>query len=143
MPSKPKEFIDWDGKSDKKIDSSAFLYLDPRGDKNKFAQCSTCTNFTGSTCAIFDKKFPVKATDTCGLYTHGKPDSSKKGHEVESVTPEEAGFLNQEVRCENCVYGDGKRKMCLLFEKLNSTMPDKFSLDPNIDPKGCCNAFVA
>ena len=143
MPKKPKDFINWDNKDGKKIDRSAFLYMDPKGDQDKFAQCATCSHFTGESCEILGKHLKVKPTDSCALYIHGEPDPSKKGSEKEVVKPEDAGFIKAAVRCENCVYGDGKRKICTLFESINNKIPDKFDLDPNIHPKGCCNAFVA
>lgn len=119
-----------------KIHRDAFLYLNPRGDKEKFAQCGTCRLFTGKKCLILgDTK--VAADDSCGLYIHDKPQLNKAGEEKPLVTPKEAGFVSRQVRCENCrSFEDGK---CRLFETLNKSNPDIFDLNEKVDAHGCCN----
>ena len=125
-----------------KIKRDAFLYMDPKGDKSKFAQCGTCMMFTGSTCTIIGPDVKITAEMSCNLYVHGKPMPEEKGHEMKLVTPEEAGLVDRKVRCENCEYGDASRLKCVLFEKLNKELSESFDLDPNIKAQGCCNAQV-
>lgn len=125
-----------------KVTRAAFLYLDPKGDKARFAQCGTCMMFTGSSCTILGKDFTVNAGDTCGFYVHGKPQPAEKGHEMKSVTPEEAGFERRAVRCENCAYFEDEKSVCGLFVMLNEALPDDFDLDEGVDAFGCCNANV-
>ncbi len=133
------EYIKKDGE---KVQRDAFIYLDPKPPQDKFAQCGTCMMFTGSSCTILGKDKKVDAGDSCALYVHGKPQPKMKGKEHKSVTPEEAGFVEgEQVRCENCVYGDKSRGVCKLFEKLNREMPADFDLKEKIHPKGCCNAW--
>ena len=121
------------------IKRDAFLYLDPRGNKNKFAQCETCMMWTGKhkTCTILGKEKEVLGTDSCGLYVHGKPHEDMAGMEMEAVTPKEAGFYSGQVRCENCKHFDVDH--CHVFEELNEM--EMFDLDEWVDAKGCCNAF--
>lgn len=126
-----------------KITRFAFLYMDPKSPKTRFAQCSTCMLWTGgenNTCVIHGKDLKITGDMTCGLYAHGTPMPSWAGQEQKSVTPKESGLYKGEVRCENCKYGseDG----CGLFIMLNKLDPDTFNLDPKIDPKGCCNAWT-
>ena len=129
-----------------KIDRSAFLYMDSKSPKEKFAQCGTCRLWTGAkhkSCLIHDPDIEITADMTCGLYVHGKVHPEWAGHEEALVTPEESGLARLKVRCENCRYGDKKRSVCTLFEMLNDTHGSKFDLDVDIDPYGCCNAFVS
>lgn len=123
-----------------RLKRDAFLYLDPKGEKNQFAQCSTCRMWTGkdsNTCSILGKT-KVTGDMSCGLYVYGKPSPSLAGKEVASYTPQEAGLVNREVRCENCrSYSNG---ICLLFQTLNKSNPDIFDLDEKVNKHGCCNA---
>lgn len=126
-------------KGSDKIKRDAFLYMDPKGPKEEFAQCSTCANWTGETCMILGKDVKVTADMTCGLYVHGEPNSDGKGQEEKLISSEEAGLVKRQVRCENCASFDGKEK-CLLFEALNKSMSDHFKLDTKVNKLGCCNA---
>jgi len=121
------------------LTESSFLYMDPKEPKNSFAQCGTCSMFTGSTCTIHGKGL-VKPGWSCGLYVHGKPMKEMKGKEHKSVTPKESGLIKEPVRCENCDYFNSKTKECALFVELND-LP-MFKLREKVHPKGCCNAFV-
>lgn len=126
-----------------KITRDAFLYMDPKGQEDKFASCETCRDFTGKTCFIFGSDFPVKKTDSCALYVNGKPNPDNLGKERKAVDPKAAGYTKKAVRCENCIYGDDENNVCLLFKKLNKQLPERFDLDEKINIKGCCNAFVS
>ena len=121
------------------IDRSAFIYLSPRGDKTKFAQCGSCGAFMPDTqrCSLFSKGFKVISEGSCGLYVHGEP--SEDQEPSAAVDPKQAGYVVAEVRCENCrSYVD---KRCALFDRLNQLAPNTFDLDSKVDPKGCCNAW--
>ena len=120
-----------------KIGREAFIYLD--GDTDDFAQCGSCWKFSPEKerCSILGPDFEVDADDSCCLYEKGEP---LKGLPlIERVTPEEAGFVNREVRCENCLHTEGNGK-CNLFDTLNKKLPNLFNLDVRITAKGCCNA---
>lgn len=123
-----------------KLDRSAFIYLPPKGDKDKFAQCGTCIAFMPGKerCAWFGKNDNVIAEASCALYVHGKPNNDQKI--IGSVTPKQAGYVEAQVRCENCHYVKGNQ--CTLFKKLNKALPEVFDLDTKIEDKACCNAWV-
>ena|ERR1700675_1065293 len=124
-----------------KIKRDAFIYLDPKGNKDKFAQCSTCRMWTGpegNTCSILGKT-KVTGDMSCDLYVNGSPSPSLKGKELPSLTPKEAGLVKREVRCENCRSFDSKTSSCMLFQSLNKSLSDIFELDEKVNPKGCCN----
>jgi len=123
----------------RKIDRSAFIYLEPKGSGRDFAQCKTCFMFMPGKerCGIFGRDDRVIADASCGLYVKGEPsdDQEIRG----SVTPKAAGYVEGQVRCENCSwYVNGE---CELFAMLSQRMPDAFDLDPNVKAKGCCNAW--
>lgn len=122
-----------------KIDRSAFIYLKPKGDKDEFAQCATCVAFLPEKqrCAWFGKDDKVIAKASCALYVHGKPNDDQEI--INSVTPEAAGYVEAEVRCENCQHIEGTT--CLLFQKLNQELPEFFDLDSKVENKACCNAW--
>lgn len=122
-----------------KIDRSAFIYLDPKGDKTQFAQCGTCVAFLPGKkrCKFFSDTDKVVANASCGLYVHGKPTDDQKI--INAVTPADAGYVLGQVRCENCTWYVDKK--CELFVKLNKAMPDVFDLDPAVDAQGCCNGW--
>jgi hypothetical protein len=143
-----KKFLEYSGNlneskesSDKKIHNDAFVYLDPKPPENKFAQCSTCALFLPGKqrCGIFSKDFKVVANAACSLYVHGKPHDDQQI--INSVSPEEAGYVVGQVRCENCGWYEADHKECGLYEMLNKKLPDVFDLDEYVDPKGCCNAW--
>lgn len=118
----------------------AFIYMEPKsGQSREFAQCSTCQLFMPGKerCGIFGPDDVVKANASCGLYLHGKPHDDQPIQDI--VTPQDAGYVEGQVRCENCTwYKSGE---CELFAKLDKAMPDTFNLGSKVDPKGCCNAW--
>lgn len=122
------------------IKRDAFLYFDPKGDGENFAQCGTCNMFMSKEkrCMILEKDLEVTEKDSCGVYVYGKP------MEHHTMTAKEAGFVRDVgVRCINCEYYDPGDSDCELFEKINEECPDDFRLDTKVDPQGCCNAFIA
>lgn len=128
-------------KEPKKINRSAFLYLEPKDPDSakNFAQCSTCQLFLPKKkrCGLFGPNDHVKANASCGLYIYGTPSDQQKIQNV--VTPEAAGYVEGNVRCENCGwYEDGQ---CMLFADLDKKMSDTFDLGSAVSPKGCCNAW--
>lgn len=127
-----------DNASSKKIGRWAFLYLEPKNNQTNFAQCSTCVSFLPDRqrCALFSNNDKVLASASCGFYINGKPNNNQKL--LNSVTPDEAGYIEETVRCENCKYGG---KDCGLFQKLNDSLPSIFDLNTKIKKKGCCNAW--
>lgn len=118
------------------------------------AQCVSCKKLVPSTatqlghdaCAELGSEVTVGPRYSCGLYSpwpSGQPDpdiiaehAAKLG--PEGVPPEEAGLVEREVRCENCVYPNGDA--CGLFELLNQLAPEAFALEPAIRGQDCCNA---
>lgn len=113
----------------------AFLYLAPRIPFNQFAQCSTCKLYTGIACSIMAQE-TVPPTASCGFYIPGGINPLLTPLPLVSAT--EAGLVDREVRCENCIsFNNGK---CELFARLNNTFPDIFALDEQVDRYGCCNA---
>lgn len=133
------EIIREAAQTSQKIDGSAFLYLPPKSPADEFAQCGTCTLFKPDSkrCGIFSPKDKVTADQSCGFYLHGTPTEDQECKSI--VTPDQAGLVTGSVRCENCSWFDGK---CGLYKMLNEKLPDDFNLDPDVDPKGCCNAFT-
>jgi len=124
-----------------KIDRSAFLYLDPKGNKDTFAQCSTCLLWCGEAkqlCAIHGDKVRVRGTASCGFYIHGSPRPEQTVAKI--VTPAESGLVDRKVRCENCQYFDTDDSDCDLFKELNEEFPELFYLEEKVDKHGCCNA---
>ncbi len=120
-----------------KLKRDIFIYLDPKGDGEKFAQCGTCRMFTGKTCSILGKQ-KITPEMSCDYYVNGPISKGLLGKEVASVTPKEAGLVNRQVRCENCrSFKDG---VCLLYQTLNKSNPDLFDLDEKVNAQGCCNA---
>ena len=123
-----------------KIDRSAFIYLPPKAPMHEFAQCSTCVLFIrdDERCVLFADGDRVIPEATCGLYLHGDPG----GEQCMSIcTPKQAGYLEGQVRCENCSWLSGGK--CGLYEMLNKLKPDVFDLDESVHARGCCNAFQA
>lgn len=129
-----------------KITRAAFLYLPPKPPKARFAQCSTCSLFTGGGCLVHDPKIKVTGDMTCGVYIPGYPQFNMKGHEKAVFTPDQSGLLNSLVQCQRCLYTSGntdKSQGCGLYRMLNQRQPEDFDLDPNIEPEGCCNAWTS
>lgn len=123
-----------------KVGREAFLYLEPREPVDQFAQCGTCALFgeENHRCELFGKQDIVKASYSCGLYAHGKP--QRKVIPLKCVTPDEAGLVKEAVRCENCFSFDKSESTCKLYENLNK-LP-QFDLDTKVHPKACCNAWT-
>lgn len=122
-----------------RITENAFLYLAPKPPKNKHAQCSTCQVWLPKSkrCGFFGPDDHVIGNASCGLYVHGEPheDQAITG----AVTPQQAGYVEGQVRCENCTwYDDG---ICNLFKLLMRKMPDAFDLKPEVEAQACCNAW--
>jgi len=128
---------------DSKIKRDAFLYQDPKGDPDKFAQCESCVAFTGKSCAVFPKGNTVSPGGSCGVYRHGKGDPDMLGKETGQFSKTQAGYVERQVRCENCAYFHDEKTHCELFEKLNKQWPHIFDLDKDVNPKGCCDAQTA
>ena len=128
-------------KNGEKIDRSAFLYLSPPAGLKDHAQCSSCQFWLPGKkrCGLFDNKFEVIANASCGLYVQGKPDDDQPIQNV--VTPAEAGYVEGQVRCENCKWIEGKT--CTLFDKINKLAPKIFKMDVKVENRGCCNAWQA
>lgn len=122
------------------ITRDAFLYMDPKAPMGAFGQCSTCKMWTGHTCEILGPNFPVAGSDSCGLYVHKLSVKGEDSRTEMNISPQEAGFVRRQVRCENCAAFRLLASRCHLFERLNQALPDLFRLDPMVDPQGCCNA---
>jgi hypothetical protein len=123
-----------------RLDRSAFIYLDPGDHPKQHAQCGTCFMFMPGKqrCSIFGPKDVVKANASCGLYVHGEPYDEQPIRNA--VTPKQAGYVEGQVRCENCLWFN-KPDNCGLFADLNTKWPEAWRLDERVDPKGCCNGF--
>jgi Pyruvate/2-oxoacid:ferredoxin oxidoreductase delta subunit len=124
-----------------KLDRSAFLYLSPRDPKKQFAQCNTCFLFLPERqrCALFSQDFKVIADASCGLYINGQPNDNQEIRNI--VSPKEAGYIQEQVRCENCIWFNKEPKTCGLFEDLNKAMPEVFDLEETVEPLACCNGW--
>lgn len=123
----------------KKITRDAFLYMDPKGDKETFAQCFSCKLWMGkdkNKCSIMGDT-NVTGVMSCNLYVNGTPNPNQK--QTSSVTPKEAGLVNRKVRCENCRSFDPDTSKCMLYQTLSKTNNDIFDLDENVNEYGCCN----
>ena len=82
-------------------------------------------------------KRQVVANASCGLYIQGRPHDDQPIQDV--VTPDEAGYVLGQVRCENCSWY--KNGTCELFAQLDRQMPDTFDLKDSVSASGCCNAW--
>jgi len=123
-------------------DRTAFGYLEPPGDIPKFAQCGNCLLWIKNKkqCYWFTAEKEVVAEASCILYVYGKP-MEGNFKPVDAVTPEEVGFVNGKVRCENCDAFDPEESKCGIFYRINEELPTVFNLDEKVKPKACCNAF--
>ena len=123
-----------------KITRGAFLYLEPKGEV-QFAQCATCYLFMPGRqrCSIFGPDDVVVANASCGLYVNGTPHDDQEI--ISAVTPHEAGYVEGQVRCENCTWYDADAGTCGLFELLNRADPGAFDCDPQVQAKACCNGW--
>jgi len=126
-------------KSKSRVTRDAFLYMDPQGDPEKFAQCESCRFFMpgAEKCAPMNGQH-VLAGWSCGNYGYGTPTDSQSI--TKSWTAEEAGLVKYHVRCQNCRFRSG-RDWCSFFDDRNKEAPQVFDCDPNINFYGCCNAM--
>lgn len=143
----------------------AFLYFNhrPNSPKAEFAQCITCRMFVPDEymgtdndkdlCVAHGSKVKVGEEYSCGLYSgwpKGPPNPQViRDHAAElkkgipgSVTPQESGLIDREVRCENCHFFRAAESKCHLYEMLNQALPELWDLDENVDRYGCCNANI-
>lgn len=121
----------------------AIGYLDPAKDKNEFAQCSTCIQYTGTEhkhCLSHGKDVNILPTMSCNYYCPGKPNPELEPYITKSITPEQSGLVDRKVRCENCALYNPQGSHCELMETLNEKAPEFFDMNKHVDPKGCCNA---
>ena len=114
-----------------KIKRDAFLYME--GDDSDFAQCGTCA-FGRDECAVMGGDEVSARNGSCGLYAEGP----ELDYVVADLTQEDVGYVERQVRCENCKFSRGTT--CNLFVTLNQTLPHLFALDVKIKPTACCNA---
>ena len=123
-------------------DRSAFGYLEPTPDIEDFAQCSSCQLWIKKArrCWWLQPNDEVIAGGTCIEYAQGRPIEDDVDP-VGAFTKGEVGYIEAPVRCENCVSFDEKAVACDLYHKLNRELPKIFSLNANIKPRACCNAF--
>lgn len=135
------ELLEKVGKDGSKLTRSAFIYLEQIVPTKQFAQCSTCSLFLPGKerCGIFSEKDEVKANASCGLYIQGSPNDEQEIRGV--VTPEDAGYVNGQVRCENCIWFNADPSTCGLFEDLNKAMPSVWDLDEKVLAEACCNGW--
>lgn len=122
-----------------KIKRDAFLYME-NPQTPDFAQCSSCWLYAAGMrrCAILGAQLEVGPGATCGYYLEGVYDGAVI---VARATPEEVGFISEQVRCENCDFSSVVTGKCNLYVELNDEFPDLFDLDEDIDARGCCNAW--
>lgn len=122
-----------------KINRDAFLYMEPKGKQHDYAQCSSCVLMTSDKmCSVLGEFIEEPEETSCGLYAPG--DAPLSDYFDDFVSKDDASFAERSVRCENCKFGDAKRKVCKLYEKLNKDLPELFELNTKISPFGCCNA---
>jgi hypothetical protein len=142
-----------------KIKRDAFLYMEPARipQNDSFAQCVSCRMFVPPKgCLILGSRVPVSADDgTCDLYIAWppgeKPDKKAVAEHARqfaqgipaTFTPDQVGYTERQVRCENCTYFKKAAYRCGLYLELNKAMPAMFDLDPDVSEYGCCNANTA
>ena len=119
-----------------KVKRDAFLYLDPIGDD--FAQCATCALFRPSRESCATVAGHIIAGGSCGLYANGTPDDAQP--QRSTVSRAAAGYVERQVRCENCRFFDADGSLCGLYVDLDEMAPAIFDLAPRVDAQGCCNA---
>lgn len=127
-----------------KITRDAFLYMEPEDDNPQFAQCDVCRFVVrqkdGLFCALMGLK-EVKKYGSCALFVDGPAVREM----LADLDPKVIGYVEKQVRCENCKFGGGS--LCELYVGLNamSRVPglgcNSFHLNPKIHPQGCCNAW--
>lgn len=129
-----------------KIERSAFLFMKARGkNKGRFAQCITCIHFLidQDRCYLQRDRDDVDDDDSCGGYYPGEPTKGTDLKPLGNSTPEELGFVEREVRCQNCMFFDPDSEAlthCDLYTQLNRMFPALFKLDRYVEKLDCCNA---
>ncbi len=136
--------------------------------RDLFAQCGPCRMFVPQTalppnaqvkpncdlCIIHGSQQDVDPKiGSCGLFVPWPtPDAKPVEHVVKdhanelakgikgSVTTKESGYVERNVRCENCEYEEDNVKKCGLYAKLNKALKELFKLDEKIEEYSCCNA---
>lgn len=126
-----------------RITRATFLYLDPRNPEKKFAQCATCVHFIRDKglCEWMSADDKIGPNYSCGFYVPGENAVGKEP--LGLITADEAGVVERQVRCENCVFFDSNtepRKHCDFYTQLNLILPGVFDLDRYVDEYACCNA---
>lgn len=124
-------------------DRSAFLYMEPNPETDKFATCGTCASFNREKkrCKWFGPNDEVDENDTCGLYVQG-PNTNEAP--TGFSTKKEAGFFDGPPQCRRCNAYDARDKSrihCDLYVQLNRMLPKQWKLDEEIKPHACCNAW--
>jgi hypothetical protein len=115
-----------------RITRADFLYMEPKGEGDAFAQCGTCA-FGHDRCGLMGGRSVSAENGSCGAYIEGTPDGDIYAH----LTPSILGYVERQVRCEDCRFG---AQRCALYVELNEKLPHLFALEEIIHPKGCCNA---
>lgn len=133
------QFRQWilEKKSEGDDDRAVFLYSEPKGEVENYAQCATCFLWTGPACLIHGKEVQVTGDMTCCYYVQGNPQKEMQGKEFISVTPKESALQKRAVRCENCQYFS--KGACGWFKMVNEAFPDLFNLDVSVKEKACCS----
>ena len=117
----------------RKIERSAFLYLEGRDDT--FAQCGSCV-FGTDRCAIMDEAAVDPKDGSCNFYIKGPV---TRGRHIAKLNRQQIGYEVRPVRCENCrFFSNGQ--WCGLYIDLNGKFPMRFNLDEKVSRYGCCNA---
>lgn len=119
---------------DVKITREVFVYFE-RPLQN-FAQCGTCALRQNGTCLILDALVPDQAS--CSMYVPNDK-GTLSGIATQMMTPDEAGYVQAAVRCQNCAAFNAKKGGCELYYQLNQVAG--FDLDEKVKPNGCCNAW--
>jgi hypothetical protein len=119
--------------------------MEPHPSVSNHAQCGSCHNWGkgNKRCYYLQAKDKVDADDSCGLYGQGKPQATVEPSG--QYTKAELGFVDEQVRCENCREFDNrdpKHLHCDFYAQLTRILPLQFQLDKNVNPKGCCNAMM-
>ncbi|MDE2103513.1 MAG: hypothetical protein KGL39_40105, partial [Patescibacteria group bacterium] len=126
---------------EERLTRDALGYVEPLPgqDTADFAQCASCRMWTGRTCLNFGPKDRVRALGSCDNYVFGDPRPEMRGQESEGTTPEQAGYVERPVRCQNCLYAEDEARKCGLYDRLNSALPELYNLDVKVGPHACCN----
>ena len=127
---------------------SAFGYVAmPKGAiEATFAQCASCTQFTGSRCLSFGPDDKVVPMGACNWYIYGQTCSETDVTDdcFAGGKPKDAGYVEADVRCANCSSFNPKksRPHCELYEHLNKHLPDYYDLEESVRGSSCCNSWT-